>query len=70
MSTNFNNNTITKQDAIAEYERHLRESNQGYFKAMERYNRVLSPHIGENAFSNCSYLTCVNFYIYSDSISS
>ena len=27
-------------------------------------------HIGENAFSNCSYLTCVNFYIYSDSISS
>lgn len=50
MSTNFNNNTITKQDAIAEYERHLRESNQGYFKAMERYNRVLSPHIGENAF--------------------
>ena len=27
-------------------------------------------HIGENAFSNCSYLTCVNFYIYSNSISS
>lgn len=51
MSNSFiNHKQITKDDAIAEYKRYLGESNQGYFKTMEAYNRALAPHLGENAF--------------------
>lgn len=51
MSDINNYQSFTKEDAVKEYEQHLKNHNQGYFKAMESYNRKLSSHIGRSPFS-------------------
>ena len=50
MATN-NLENITREDAIKTYNQHMRDNNQGYFKAMEAYNRKLAPLVKDSAFS-------------------
>ena len=49
MANNLEN--ITREEAIKTYNQHMRDNNQGYFKAMEAYNRKLAPLVKDSAFS-------------------
>lgn len=52
---NFNVRPATRERAAEEYENHMRDHAQGYYKSLESYNAKLMPLVNGSAFSSESW---------------